>query len=184
VKIIFLFLVSSVLFIACENNVEEVNHVTFEDEKKLPVESAKNVEMFYSDSAIVRAKLKSPQVDRYVGKSNYMLLPKGMNIVFYDANKEEETNLKADFGIGYEGNGGMTKMEAKRNVEVINKKGEKLNSEHLIWDAVKKQIYTNAFVKITTSDKVLWGDGLVANEDFSEYEITNIKGQVAVADEK
>ncbi len=179
-----LSLLSFFVFTACENDIAEVNYITAENEKNLPIESGKNVEMLYSDSAIVRAKLKAQQVDRYIGKTNYMLLPKGMLIVFYDTNKEEETRLTGDYGIGFENGTGMTKMEAKRNVIVINKKGEKLNTEHLIWDAITHKIYTKAFVKITTKDEVIWGDGLEANEDFSEYEIKNPKGQIAIDEAK
>ena len=73
-------------------------------------------------------------------------------------------------------------MEAKRNVVVINEKGDRLNTEHLIWDAITKEIYTKEFVKITTKDETIWGDGLKANQDFSKYEILNIKGSIAVND--
>ncbi len=37
-------------------------------------------------------------------------------------------------------------------------------------------------MKITTKEEVIWGDGLEANQDFSEYEIKNVKGQIAVKD--
>ena len=182
-KIVFVSF-SCFALIACENDVAEVNYITAENEKLLPIESGKNVEMLYSDSAVVRAKLNAPQMDRYIGKTNYMLLPKGMLVVFYDEDKLEETRLTADYGIVFENGTGMNKMEAKRNVVVINKKGEKLNTEHLIWDGITHQIYTKAFVKITTKDEVIWGDGLIADEDFSVYEIKNPKGQIAIDEEK
>lgn len=182
-KFIFVLL-SCIAFTACENDIAEVNYITAENEQRLPIESGKDVEMLYSDSAIVRAKLKSPQVDRYVGKTNYMLLPKGMLVIFYDEDKQEETKLTADYGIGFDNGSGMNKMEAKKNVVVVNKKGEKLNTEHLIWDATTKKIYTDKFVKITTEDEVLFGDGLIANQDFSEWEIKNPKGVISIDEAK
>lgn len=178
-----LLLIVVVFFYSCENKVEEVNFITSENEKKLPVESAQNVEMFYSDSAAVKARLKSPQADRYVGKINFTLFPKGMDITFFDFAQKEESRLTADYGIAYENANGMSRMVAKRNVVVVNKKGEKLNTEHLVWDAVTKKVYTDAFVKITTEDEVLLGDGLIANEDFSEYEIKKPRGTIAVEEE-
>lgn len=167
-------------FSACENDIAVINSLSSADE--LPVESGKNVEYIYSDSAIVRAKLTAPQLDRYTGKKNYMELPKGMHIIFYNQDKKEQTNLTADYGIGYDDGTGMNKMEAKRNVVVINEKGDKLNTEHLIWDAITKQIYTEEFVKITTKEETIWGDGLKANQDFSKYEILHPKGSIAVND--
>jgi LPS export ABC transporter protein LptC len=163
---------------ACENDITVINSIIPESE--LPLESEKNIEYIYSDSAIVKAKLTAPRLDRYGGKKNYMELPKGMHIIFYNEEKKEQTNLTADYGIGYDDGSGMNKMEAKRNVVVINEKGDRLNTEHLIWDAVTKQIYTEEFVKITTKDETLWGDGLRADQDFSKWKILNPKGVIAV----
>lgn len=165
---------------ACENDIAVINSLSSVDQ--LPVESGKNVEYIYSDSAIIRAKLTAPLMDQYRGKKNYMELPKGMHIIFYNQDKKEQTNLTADYGIGYDDGTGMNKMEAKRNVVVINEKGDRLNTEHLIWDAITKQIYTDQFVKITTKEQTIWGDGLKANQDFSKYEILHPKGNIAVND--
>ncbi len=165
---------------ACENDIEKVNSLVPENE--LPLESGKNVEYIYSDSARVRAKVNAPRLDRFAGKKNYMELPQGMHIIFYNDQKEEETNLTADYGIGFDDGGGMNKMEARKNVVVINEKGDKLNTEHLIWDAITKQIYTEEFVKITTKDEIIWGDGLKADEDFSKYKILHPKGSIGIDD--
>lgn len=178
---ISLFTIS--FFTSCENDIDEVNSITAENHKKLPLESSKNVEFIYSDSAVVRARLKAPQIDRYGGKKPYLEMPLGMNVIFYQEDKKEQTKLTANYGIGYDnGNGVMEKMEAKGNVIVINEKGEKLNTEHLIWNTFTQKIYTDAFVKITTKDQVIWGDGMEADQDFSEYKIKNVQGEIDIKD--
>ena len=178
IRCIGLLLILSVS--ACENDIATINSLSAEDD--LPIESGKNVEYIYSDSAIVRAKLTAPRLDRYAGKKNYMELPQGMHVIFYNEEKKETTNLTADYGIGYDDGGGMNKMEAKRNVVVINEKGDRLNTEHLIWDAVTKKIYTDEFVKITTKEQTIWGDGLTADQDFFFFFILHPKGSIAVDD--
>jgi LPS export ABC transporter protein LptC len=167
-------------FSSCENDITVINSLI--PENQLPLESEKNVEYIYSDSALIRAKLTAPRMDRYGGKKTYMELPKGMHVIFYNEGKKEQTNLTADYGIGYDDGSGMNKMEAKRNVVVINEKGDRLNTEHLIWDAVTKQIYTEEFVKITTKEQTIWGDGLRADQDFSKYRILHPKGFISVND--
>ena len=180
---LYILVFLTLLFTSCENDIAEVNSITAEAQKALPLESSKNVEFIYSDSAIVRARLKAPQIDRYAGKKPYLELPKGMNIVFFQEDKKVQSNLTANYGIGYDnGNGVMEKMEAKGNVIVINEKGEKLNTEHLIWNTFTKKIYTDAFVKITTKDQVICGDGMEADQDFSEYEIKNVTGTFDIKD--
>ena len=67
-------------------------------------------------------------------------------------------------------------MEARKNVEVINEKGDKLNTEHLTYDMADGKLRSDEFVKITTADEIIYGTGLEANEDFSRYRIFNIKG--------
>lgn len=176
-------LISIVFFTSCENDIAVVNSITSTAEKALPIQSSKNAEYIYSDSAVVRAVLKAPQIDNYAGKKPYMELPLGMNVVFFQADKKEQTKLTANYGIGYDnGNGVMEKMEAKGNVIVINEKGDKLNTEHLTWNTFTKKIYTDAFVKITTKDQVICGDGMIADQDFSEYEITNVTGTFDIND--
>jgi LPS export ABC transporter protein LptC len=171
-------------FTSCENDIEVINSVTSSVENQLPLESGTNVEMLYSDSAIVRAKLTAPQMDRFMGKKNYMEMPKGMLVIFYDEEKKEQNRLTADYGIGYDNGSGMDRMEAKRHVVVINEKGDKLETEHLTWNAATKQIYTDVFVKITTKEEVIWGEGLKANQDFSTYEILHPQGVVQVNDKE
>lgn len=170
--------------VSCENDIAVVNSITAATEAQLPLESGKNVEMLYSDSAIVRAKLTTPQLDHYVGKKNFTEMPKGMIIVFFNEERKESNRLKADYGISYDNGKGPEKMEAKRHVQVINEKGDKLETEHLIWDATTKQIYTDEFVKITTKEQVIWGTGLKAKEDFSWYEITHPQGVIQVDDKQ
>ncbi len=179
---ISLFLITLISFISCENDIAVVNSVTGEAEKRLPDQSNKNAEFLYSDSAIVRAKLTTPQLDHYAGKKPYFELPKGMNVIFYTIEKKEETKLTANYGIGYDNGNGLEKMEAKGDVIVINVKGEKLNTEHLTWNAITKKIYTDDFVKITTKDQVIWGDGMEADQDFSDYQIKNVKGEIYTKD--
>ena len=71
-------------------------------------------------------------------------------------------------------------MVARNNVVVINEKGEKLNTEELVWDEEKELIYSNAFVKITTKDEIIMGTGMTANQNFTNYVIKNISGIIRV----
>jgi len=179
---IFIFVSLLLSLSACENDIAVVNSITSANEQQLPLESGKNVEVLYSDSAVVRAKLTAPQLDRYMGKKNYMEMPKGMLVIFYDAGKKEQNRLKADYGVGYDSGNGMDRMEAKRHVVVVNEKGEKLETEHLVWNAGTRKIYTDEFVKITTKEDVIWGTGLKADQDFSNWEITHPQGVIQVDD--
>ncbi|MBI4930167.1 MAG: LPS export ABC transporter periplasmic protein LptC [Bacteroidetes bacterium] len=165
------------LFSSCQTDIKTINLIT--SAKNLPSESMKDAEIMYSDSGKVKMKLMAVQLDRYVDKQ-YIEFPLGVKILFYNDSMKIDSQLKADYGIRYEKEG---RMDAKRNVEVVNVKGEKLNTEHLIWDEAKDKIYTEAFVKITTADEIIYGDGLESNQDFTKYKIKNIKGTINLKDD-
>ena len=138
-------------------------------------ESAKSIKILYSDSAEMQFELTAPLLSHYESENPYIEMTKGFHAVFYNERMEVKSKLDAEYGIRYERE---QRMEARKNVTVVNEKGEQLNTEHLIWDEQKQIIYTKAFVKITTADEIIYGDGLESNQDFSKYKIMNIKGTI------
>jgi LPS export ABC transporter protein LptC len=165
--------------ISCETDRNEV--LALNQRTIMPDLTGKGVTMLYSDSTILKIKLQTPQMQKYAKgvKEPVTIMPKGLFVIFYDDNAKEATTLKADYGVRYEAS---KRMEVKYNVEVVNVNGEKLNTEHLIWDENKKKIISNAFVKITTAKEIIMGKGLEANQDFTQYEIKEITGTIRIED--
>lgn len=166
----------AVLFTSCSNDLEKVRELTTYDEERFPVETLRETELIYSDSAQVLVVLKAAQLDRYMGEEPYLEMDKGVRIQFLDKEGEVESQLTADYAIIQEEE---ERMEAKRAVKVRNSKGELLETEHLVWDQKTAKVYTEEFVKITTADEVILGEGLEATQDFSQYTIKKIKGSIA-----
>ena len=73
---LFFFLIS------CENDIDQVNSITAKN--NYPVESAKNIEVVFSDSGKLKVKLNAPEMLRYTGDRPYMEMPKGVNVLFYN----------------------------------------------------------------------------------------------------
>jgi len=175
-----IFLVGCAFFFsACENDIEKVKLLGLHDQS--PVESAKNIKILYSDSAKVEVELTAPVMNHYATENPYLEMPKGLKAIFYDESLNVKSRMTADYGIRYEKE---QKMEARKNVVVINAKGEQLNTEHLVWDERSEKLLSDEFVKITRKDEIIYGDGFEANQDFSKYKIFNIKGTISVNKEK
>lgn len=172
-----LFLLSASAFFACKNDMEKVKQIT--SKKTFPDISNKDIEVLYSDSGIVKAKLTSVQMDNYFGENPRDEFPKGMKLVFFDENHVVNSSLTADYAINFSKE---KKFEARSNVVVINEKGEEMNTEHLIWEAEKERIYSDAFVKIKTADEIIYGDGFESNQNFTKYKIFKIKGTINLKD--
>lgn len=176
-----LFCISMSLIVSsCKNELEEIEAIT---QKKIPVESAENIEMIFSDSARVQFVLKAPVLERYIeGKdTSYVMFPKGVDVVFFDNRGEQNSSIKADYAVNYQSE---EKLFLKNNVEVVNDQGDRLNTEELWWEKEKDSIYTDKFVTITTEDEILYGDTLVSNGDFSRYKIKSVEGTFNVKDEE
>ena len=179
IKCIAGLLVPALLF-SCSNDPEALQEM--EEKKDLPTEVSINTEIIYSDSAVIRVKLNTPELVRYSDEDNpYVEFPQGLNLLLFDSLGNQESSLKANYGVNYPDE---QRIEVKNDVEVINVDGEKLNTEHLIWSRKDGKIYTEEFVKITTEDEIIYGDGLESNENFTNYRIKNIKGSISVQDEE
>ncbi len=161
------------MLFACENDIKIINSLSQVD--SMPVEFARDIEVYYSDSGKVQACLESPFMTRNEDNESYIEFPDGFKIVFFDSVLNPKSEITANYGISFEK---KKIMEAKNNVVVKNiEKGEQLETEHLVWDRNKKTIYSEVFVKITRDDEVIYGDGLISDQNFEYYKIKNASGE-------
>jgi hypothetical protein len=73
----------------------------------------------------------------------------------------------------------------KNNVIVENLESkETLFTESLYWNQKIKKIYTRSAVKITSPDKIIFGDSLNANESFSQRVIHGMRATLEIEDEE
>lgn len=177
VKHTFIFLTALFCLNACTNDLKDV--MAIPSNKLSPSQTADTVSMIYTDSAQLKIVLKAPRLIQFNKNVSepFTILPKGVNVTFFDTEEKVSSTLKANYAVRYE----LTKrMEARYAVEVVNNKGEKMETEKLIWDEANKRIYTDAFVKITTSTQIITGKGLESNEDFSRYSIKQVQATIQI----
>ena len=164
------------LLAGCGNDISTVNAVTHSYTG--PIMSAKNIEVVFSDSGKIQAKVYSILLNRYSTPEPYMEFPLGFKVNIFDSSMHTETTISANWGKRKEY---ARMMEARGNVIVRNEiKKQQLNTEQLTWDENRRMIYTAEPVKITTLDKIVFGKGLRSNESFSDYTILHVYGQMMV----
>lgn len=139
-------------------------------------EVAEQVVISFTDSGKLKAKLNTPvMVGIKHAAEPYVEMPRGVKGDFYDDSGRVESFLSSEYAISYTKS---KKVLLRRNVEVMNIKGEKLNTEELNWDQRSGQIYTDKFVKITTADQIIMGDGMTANQTFTHWIIKKVRGSI------
>ena len=171
-----LLLGAAILFFGCENDIEKVK--AFGSQDTFPILEAYNFETIYTDSGTVRYHLKTPKLLRFENEGKeFVEFPEGMELVQFNADKKIISSMVADYARQYVKE---QMWEAKNNVVATNEKGDTLKTEQLTWDEGKKKIYSRQFVEIISPERIMYGDGLEADQDLTTWEITNLNGIIYV----
>lgn len=169
-------LAASVWLSSCENTLKEIERVA-SYKTTIPVDRSTGVELIYSNDAIVKAKLFTPELLHYNTAKPYYEMKKGVTIIFIDGNQQESSRVVADYAIRKEYE---KTMELRKNVVATNREGETFKSEELIWDEKTRRFYSDKMVAIQTPSQTIYGTRFWANEDFSYYEIEQSTGNFNV----
>jgi LPS export ABC transporter protein LptC len=162
---------------SCSNDLETIKEISIQNQSVFPVETIKDCEIIYSDSSKVRVLLSAAIMNRFNHEKKYVEIEDGLKVQFFDESGKKESELLSDYAIIDEEN---DVMQAQKNVVVRNVNGDVLESETLNWSQEKQEIYTDDFIKITTANEVIFGQGLVSNQNFTKYTIKKIKGTISI----
>lgn len=166
---------ASLAWLGCENDMTKVQELI--KQEQVQVETGRDVEIVYSELGNIKARVIAPRMDKHYGDEPNTEFPEGLTVYNYGDSLKLVSKMQANYGINYEK---KEEILVRDDVVLVNTEGEKLNSEELTWSRAKKKIYSDKFVKITTPDEIIVGEGFEANEDFSEYTIKKITGRFSV----
>ncbi len=147
---------------------------------EIQVEKAYDVEILYSDSAVVRVRVTSPVMNRYTErKEPHQEFSEGVLVEFLGPNREVSSWLTAKYAIRLEN---KDQVIVRDSVVWQSIEREKLETEELIWDERTKKLYTNKFVTIIRPDEIIYGYGFESDQDFKQARIKAIEGTLKVKD--
>lgn len=165
------------IFFSCSNDLDKVKKVMVQNEG--PDEITTEVTMYFTDMGKSKLKLESPLVYRYFQNQHTQLeCPDGMVVTFYDSLQEIESTLSAHYGLL---RSEEQYLQVKDSVIFTNNQNDRLDTEILHLYFGKDSIYTDAFVKIQTTDGLISGKGLVSNSNFTKYELLSITNSYYLA---
>ena len=179
-----LFLMAMVVLAACGRTEEEEAYLKKLEEQG-PLKEAFDVKFIFSEMAVLQAELEAPhaiEAKEKVGdkEEDIRIFDRGMHLMFYNPNGAKKSDLTSDQGTF---RNQFQDAEVWGNVILINERGDRLETEKLFWSKTMDKIWTPGFVKIFTETEVIYGDSMVSNTDFTEYEIINIKGAMTLKEE-
>lgn len=180
IPFIFPALLFGVLLLsACENDLKKIKEVSSKY-TSAPVDTIRGAEIIYSDSAIVKGKMVTPMMIQYNISDPFWMMPKGVKIIFYDINTQEDGNIVADSGVFHTV---AQKIEFYHHVVYTTVKGDVFKSDELIWDQQKKIMYSNKPVQIiTATGDILNGINFTSDDKLRNPQMTQSTGTFNVND--
>jgi LPS export ABC transporter protein LptC len=157
--------------------MKEVNELV--SPGKAQEDRAIDVTVLYSKEGKIQARLFAHELIRNeYATPPYADMKNGMKVEFFDDSARVKNTLTANSARWYtiENN-----ILIRDSVVVINDKGEKLETSELIWNQAIRKFFTEKNVSITTPTHIIFGKGMEANQDFSQYQITKPTGMVRVS---
>ena len=143
-----------------------------------PLQILENVELYYTEDNMVKVKMIAAMVYEY--ENGDREFPKGIYLEFYDETGKLESTLRANEAYFFKKE---NQWRGRGKVEVKNlAKNEQLNTEELFWKPAEEKIFTDKFVTIRQQSDVIYGQGLEAKQDMSDYVIKKPEGEFAVED--
>jgi LPS export ABC transporter protein LptC len=177
--VVYCLMVLSTALTACHNEISEIKAIT--DPRQMPVQTNRNATFTYTEKGRIKNKLIASKLERFQGESPYMLASSGFTMIFFDSLETEEARLTAVNGKYDET---TNELIAWENVVLVNVRGEKLETEELIFAQDSTGIHTDKFVTITTVSGVIYGEGLESNDSFTKYRILKPYGDIYLKEEE
>lgn len=168
--------VALMLLCACENKIKDLPSNTRTTRQQVP-EEGQQIESYLSEGAKVKGKLTSPFMLRYQkADTPYSEFPRTLHVDFYNDSLKIESQMDAKYGKYLQN---QNKVFLRDSVIVKNiLKGDTLHCKYLWWDQATQKFTTDDSVQIYTPDKILFGTGMEADQNFRWYTIKHLTGSV------
>tara|TARA_B100001109_G_C18603889_1_gene353725 strand:- start:29 stop:613 length:585 start_codon:yes stop_codon:yes gene_type:complete len=174
-----LVIIAITTFFSCDDSSTLFKQINTFNEN--PVGIAYNINMTYTDSASIKARLEAPvHLDFSHLSFKYSEFPDGLKVIFYNEQNQENT-VYADYGILYN----QTKIvDLQGNVVLLSYDGSRLQTDQMYWDAEKEWLFTEEPFLFQNNDYNLAANRLDTNKEFSKFQTGKLSGTIAVEEKK
>ena len=174
-----LVIIAITTFFSCDDSSTLLKQINTFNEN--PVGIAYNINMTYTDSARIKARLEAPvHLDFSHLSFKYSEFPDGLKVIFFNEQNQENT-VYADYGILYN----QTKIvDLQGNVVLLSYDGSRLETDQMYWDAEKEWLFTEEPFLFQNNDYNLAANRLDTNKEFSKFQTGKLSGTIAVEEKK
>jgi LPS export ABC transporter protein LptC len=142
-----------------------------------------NVEVLYSDSALLQMRMVTTHVKQFSSATEQRReFPEGLHVWFYEKTGEVKAEITANWA---KHDLSTNIWEARDDVVITSSDGRKLETEQFFWDPTKKIVYSEKYTKVTNPDgQIVSGARFSANQDFTNAEFVEAKATLIIKDDE
>lgn len=141
------------------------------DGEKTPTMTTHDVETFISDSGYTRYHISTPQWDMYEEATEpHWQFPEGLELEQYDLSMRPTGSIRS-IEATYFSRKRLWRLDG--NVVMVNTMRDSFLTEQLFWDQAARKVYSDSFIHIVRSDRIIEGYGFESNENMTEYVVNN-----------
>ena len=161
---------ASAIFAAC--SPEKKHYVpSVADGNTTPTMTTTDVSTLISDSGYTRYHLKTPLWQIFEDADQpFWRFPEGLEVEQYDLNMQPASNVIYDSAIYYSQKR-LWRLDG--NVVMVNTQADSFLTQQLFWDQTKRKIYTDSFIHIVRTDRIIEGYGMESDQSMLYYTVTN-----------
>lgn len=162
--------IAGVLLIAASCGEKERSYVSsLVDGDVSPTMTTYEVETFISDSGYTRYHISTPLWKMFDEASEpFWRFPEGLELQQYDLDMNPDATMDCDSAIYYSRKR-LWRLDG--HVIMVNTQRDSFLSQQLFWDQTKRRVYTDSFIHIVRSDRIIEGYGFESNENMTAYTV-------------
>lgn len=160
---------------ACKNDLDRV--AALEVPADGPDRITTGAEYLFSDSGVVRNRVRAATIEEYTGDDPHTELSGGIELTFFAPDGTANGLLTARKGSILPK---QNRMQVDQQVVFTNVRGEQLETEQLTWDRDSGRVHTDKPVKVTRARDIIFGQGLDASQDMGNYTVRKVTGTVFI----
>lgn len=171
--------VPGVIVSGCGEEKRETIAITA-DPETFPTMRTIDVSTTISDSGYTRYHITSPLWLMFEeAQEPHWNFPEGIYVVKFDNNMKENGSFTADTATYWS----VLKLwRFDRNVRMKNINGDRFLTQQLFWDQTARKFYSDSFIHIERSDRIIEGYGFESDESMTQYTIRRPSGIFPTSD--
>lgn len=141
------------------------------DTRYFPTMSTTDVSTFVSDSGYTRYHITAQRWIMYEeADTPFWTFPDGLFMEKYDDNMSVTATFRADSAT-YFSTRKIWRFDG--NVNMRNVDGDRFATPQLFWDQNRRTVYSDSFMHIERTERIIEGYGFQSNEQMTEYTVLN-----------